>query len=323
MTDNKNVRAPEEKDIREAASRIAAHARRTPVMTCGGLDERIGANLYFKCENFQKVGAFKFRGAYNAVSLLSADEAKKGVTTHSSGNHAQALALAARLFGIKARIVMPENAPKVKIAAVKGYGADIIFCRPELESRESTVRKVMEDTGATLVHPYDDVRIIAGQGTCAMELLEERSDLDIVMAPVGGGGLLSGTALAVKYFSKGIRVIAAEPELADDARESFYTGKWQPPRPPISIADGLRTALGEITFPIVLEHVHDIVTTSEENIISAMKLIWERMKIIVEPSAAVPMACLMEGKIDAAGKKIGIILSGGNVDLEKLPWMVS
>ena len=322
MTDLNTVKTPEEKDIRDAAARIAAHARRTPVMTCGGLDERIGASLYFKCENFQKVGAFKFRGAYNAVSMLSADEAEKGVTTHSSGNHAQALALAARLFGIKARIVMPENAPKVKIAAVKGYGADIIFCRPELESRESTVKKVMEETGATLVHPYDDVRIIAGQGTCAMELLQEVPGLDIVMAPVGGGGLLSGTALAVKYFSKGAKVIAAEPELADDARESFYTGKWQPPRPPISIADGLRTALGEITFPIVLENVHDIVTTSEENIIAAMKLIWERMKIIVEPSAAVPLACLMEEKIDAAGKKIGIILSGGNVDLEKLPWIV-
>lgn len=306
--------------IKEAARRIEPYAHRTPVLTCGSLDKVVEAQVFFKCENFQKVGAFKFRGACNAVFSLSDQEAAKGVATHSSGNHAQALALAARMRGIPAYIVMPRTAPSVKKAGVLGYGGQVTLCEPTLEAREATLAEVVARTGATVVHPYNDERVIAGQGTAAMELLEEVPDLDLIMAPVGGGGLLSGTAIAATEIKPGIRVIAGEPEGADDAYRSLATGIIQPSVSPKTIADGLLTSLGSITFPIIRERVEQIVTVSEAGIIEAMKFIWERMKIVVEPSAVVPAAVLWERKIDLTGLKIGIILSGGNVDLRNLPW---
>jgi len=307
-------------DIRQAAERIRPYAHRTPVLTCASLDGQVGAQVFMKCENLQKVGAFKFRGACNAVYSLTDEEAARGVATHSSGNHAQALALAARLRGIPAYIVMPENAPAVKKAAVAGYGGQITFCEPTLQARETTTEKVVKETGATVVHPYNDYRVIAGQGTAALELLEEIPDLDVIIAPVGGGGLLSGTAIAAKGLSPNIRVIAAEPEMADDACRSLQAGHILPSENPKTIADGLLTSLGDKTFPIIQEHVEQIVTVSEAGILSARKFIWERAKIIIEPSAAVPVALLWEHKVDLSGLRVGIIRSGGNVDLEKLPW---
>ncbi len=318
--DKSKTYLPDLDAIQRAASRIAPYAHRTPVMTCDSLDRMTGARLSFKCENFQKIGAFKFRGALNAVLSLEPKAAERGVVTHSSGNHAQALALAARLKGMKAYIVMPENAPKVKIAAVKEYGAEIILCTPTLEAREAGVREVIQRTGAELIHPYDDVRVIAGQATCAMEFLQQVPDMDFIMAPVGGGGLLSGTALSTHFISSRTRVIAAEPELADDASQSFQTKTFVPAGPPQTIADGLLTSLGEITLPLILEHVNDIVTVSEQNIIAAMYSIWERMKIVVEPSGAVPLGAVMEHADRFKDRHVGIILSGGNVDLTALPW---
>jgi threonine dehydratase len=308
-------------DIRDAARRIAPYAHRTPVLTCTSLDDRVEANVFLKCESLQKVGAFKFRGACNAVFSLSNDAATRGVATHSSGNHAQALALAARLRGIPARIVMPTTSPGVKKAAVAGYGGLITFCEPTLEARESTLARVVAESGAEVVHPYNDFRVISGQGTATLELLAERPDLDVVMAPVGGGGLLSGTAIAARGLSPGIRVIGAEPEVADDAFRSLQAGRIQPAGNPRTIADGLRTSLGELTFAVIRERVERIVTVSESAIIAAMRFVWERAKIVVEPSSAVPVAALMEGKLDVRGKRVGIILSGGNVDLGALPWM--
>lgn len=318
--DKSKTYLPDLNAIQRAASRIAPYAHRTPVMTCDSLDRMTGARLSFKCENFQKIGAFKFRGALNAVLSLEPKAAERGVVTHSSGNHAQALALAARLKGMKAYIVMPENAPKVKIAAVKEYGAEVILCTPTLEAREAGVREVIQRTGAELIHPYDDVRVIAGQATCAMEFLQQVPDMDFIMAPVGGGGLLSGTALSTHFISSRTRVIAAEPELADDASQSFQTKTFVPAGPPQTIADGLLTSLGEITLPLILEHVNDIVTVSEQNIIAAMYSIWERMKIVVEPSGAVPLGAVMEHADRFKDRHVGIILSGGNVDLTALPW---
>lgn len=306
--------------IRKAAARIAPFALRTPVMTCTSLNRMTGARLSFKCENFQKVGAFKFRGAANAVLSLPPEKNTAGVVTHSSGNHAQALALAARLKGLKAFIVMPENAPKVKIAAVREYGAEVILCQPTLDAREAGVRDVIQHTGAELIHPYDDGRIITGQATCALEFIQQVPDMDTIMAPVGGGGLLSGTALATRYLAPEIRVMAAEPELADDACRSFQTGKLVPAGPPRTIADGLLTSLGELTFSVILEHVDAVVTVSEEAIIAAMRSIWERMKIVVEPSGAVPLGAVMEYPDAFKGRHVGLILSGGNVDLTALPW---
>jgi threonine dehydratase len=306
--------------IRQAARRIAPYAHRTPVLTCAGLDRLFGAQLYFKCENLQKVGAFKFRGACNAVLLLSDKEAARGVVTHSSGNHAAALALAAQKRAIRAYIVMPENAPAVKKAAVASYGGQIIYCEPTLEAREATLARVAERTGATVLHPYNDYRVIAGQGTAALELLEDVPELDVVMAPVGGGGLISGTALAVHGLAPHVAVIAGEPEGADDAYRSLQAGTIIPSVNPRTIADGLLTSLGSLTFPIIRDHVREVVTVSERAIIAAMRHLWERMKLIIEPSAAVPVGILLEKKIDLAGKRIGIILSGGNVDLDKLPW---
>jgi threonine dehydratase len=273
-----------------------------------------------KCENLQKVGAFKFRGACNAVFSLKEEEAMRGVVTHSSGNHAQALALAARLRGIPAYIVMPENAPVVKKAAVAGYEGRITFCKPTLEARETTTEQIVKETGAVVVHPYNDYRVIAGQGTAALELLEEIPDLDVVLVPVGGGGLLSGTAIAAKGVRSGIRVIAGEPEMADDACRSLRAGYVIPSENPETIADGLLTSLGDKTFPIIQQYVEQIITVSEKAIIDAMKFIWERAKIVIEPSAAVPVGLLAEGKIDLKDKRVGLILSGGNVDLDLLPW---
>jgi threonine dehydratase len=306
--------------IQQAHERIKPYIHRTPVLTCESLDRRVGAQVFLKCENFQKVGAFKFRGACNAVFSLSNAEAERGVCTHSSGNHAQALALAARLRGIPAYIVMPENAPQVKKDAVAGYGGQVTFCAPTLEAREATLRRVYEQTGANVVHPYNDERVIAGQGTAALELLDSIPGLDLIITPVGGGGLLSGTALAATETKKGIRVIAGEPELADDAYRSMQEGKIIPSVHPKTIADGLLTSLGELTFPIIRERVEQIVTVSEQGIIDSMKFIWERAKIVIEPSAAVAVGVLWEEKIALNGLKIGVILSGGNVDLGKLPW---
>ncbi len=310
-------------EIREATERIRPYAHRTPVFTCSGLDQQVGARVFLKCENLQKVGAFKFRGACNAVFSLPESDLARGVVTHSSGNHAQALALAARLRGIQAYIVMPRNAPAVKKAAVEGYGGKITFCEPTLEARESTQAEVIAETGATAVHPYNNYQVIAGQGTAALELLQDVQDLNVILAPVGGGGLLSGTAIAATELFPRIRVIGAEPEGADDAFRSLAAGKIIPSVNPQTIADGLRTSLGNLTFPIIQERVERIVTVSEAGIIATMKFVWERAKIVIEPSAAVAVGALWEHKIDLAGLRVGVILSGGNVDLDRLPWQSS
>ena len=309
-------------DIREAAPRIKPHIHRTPILTNESLNKRVNAQVYLKCENLQKVGAFKFRGACNAVFSLSDEAAYRGVSTHSSGNHAQALALAAQLRGIPAYIVMPRNAPKVKKEAVAGYGGRITYCDPTLEARESTLANIAQETGSTVIHPYDNERVVAGQGTAALELLEDIPDLDVIIAPVGGGGLISGTAIAATGYKPGIRVIAGEPEMADDAFRSMHAGEIIPSVDPKTIADGLLTSLGKITFPIIQQYVEQIVTVSETAIIESMKFVWERAKIIIEPSAAVAVGVLWEKKIDISGSKVGVILSGGNVDLEKLPWQI-
>jgi threonine dehydratase len=307
-------------DIRRAANRIQPYIHRTPVLTNESLNAKVGAQVFLKCENMQKVGAFKFRGASNAVFSLTEKEAVYGVCTHSSGNHAQALALAARIRGIPAYIVMPNNAPTVKKMAVAGYGGQITLCEPTLEARETTLAKIVKQTRANVVHPYNDERVIAGQGTVVLELLEEVSDLDVVITPVGGGGLLSGTSIAATEIKKGMRVIAGEPEMADDAYRSIQSGTIIPSVKPKTIADGLLTSLGTLTFPIIQQRVEQIVTVSEQDILEAMRFIWERAKIIIEPSAAVAVGVLWEKKIDLAGLNVGVILSGGNVDLEKLPW---
>lgn len=314
---------PTIKEVREASERIRPFVHCTPVLTCGTLNRMCEAEIFFKCENFQKAGAFKIRGATNAVFSLEEHEASRGVATHSSGNHAAALALAAKWRGIPAYVVMPENAPQVKKNAVAGYGAEIIFCEPTLVAREQGLASVVNRTGANFIHPYNDYRVISGQGTAALELCEEIPNLDAVMTPVGGGGLLSGTAIAVTAISPETYVIAAEPERADDAYRSFHAGRIIPSQNPTTIADGLRTSLGELTFPIIRKYVKDIVTVSEDAIAEAMRSIWERMKIIVEPSAAVPLAALLTKPREIPATRIGIILSGGNVDLENLPWKTS
>jgi threonine dehydratase len=311
---------PDFKQIQIAAERIKPYIHRTPVLTSASLDLLTGARVMLKCENLQKVGAFKFRGATNAVYALSESEAARGVATHSSGNHAQALALAARLRGIPAYIVMPNNAPAVKKAAVEGYGGRITFCEPNQQNREAALGQIITETGAVLVHPYNNPLVIAGQGTTALELLEEYPDLEVLIAPVGGGGLLSGTALAATGISPGIRVIGAEPEMADDAYRSLQAEKIMPSINPQTIADGLLTSLGDLTFPIIRDQVEQIVTVSEKAIIEGMRLIWERTKLIIEPSSAVPIGLLLEKKIDLRGLQLGVIISGGNVDLERLPW---
>jgi threonine dehydratase len=307
-------------DVRQAAATIAGKVHRTPVLTCTALDQMSGARLHFKCENLQKVGAFKMRGATNAVFRLGEQEAALGVATHSSGNHAQALALAASLRGIPAYVVMPSSAPAIKRKAVEGYGAEIITCEPTLEARESTLEEVVARTGAHFVHPYDDERIIAGQGTAALELLEEFPRLDVVMAPVGGGGLLAGTCVTTAALAPGARIIAAEPAGADDAARSLAAGRIIPSVNPRTIADGLLTSLGRHNFPIINKHVTAIWTVADEAIARAMRLVWERMKIIIEPSSATCLAAVLDHPEELVGQHVGIILSGGNVDLDNLPW---
>lgn len=306
--------------IRQAHERITPHIHHTPVLTSSALDAMSDSSLFFKCENFQKVGAFKARGACNAVFSLDADTASRGVVTHSSGNHAAALAFAAGLRGIPAFIVMPSNAPAVKKAAVESYKGRITECEPTLASRESTARVVIEETGAELIHPFDDYRIIAAQATAAIELIEDTDGLDMILGPVGGGGLIAGTALAVHHLDLSTLVIACEPANADDAFQSFHEGKIVPIVNPDTIADGLRTQLSDKTFEIIQNFVHDIVTVTEEEIVTAMRTVWERMKIIIEPSSAVPVAAVQAGRIPVEGRRVGIILSGGNVDLGNLPF---
>ncbi len=308
------------RDIQEASQRIGAHVHRTPVLTSSYLDNETGGRLYFKCENLQKTGSFKARGAHNAVFMLEPGIAARGVVTHSSGNHAAALALAARRRGIRALVVMPSNASEIKKAAVAGYGATIVACAPTLASRESTTAALVAETGAQLIHPFEDYGVMAGQGTAALELLESQPDLDSVLVPVGGGGLLAGTAIAARGMRRGIAVIGVEPEQADDAMRSFRTGIRVGIDAPVTIADGLRASIGERTFPIVRQCVDDVVTVTEAGIVSAMRLLWERMKIVVEPSSAVPLAGILEGRIAVAGRSVGIILTGGNVALDALPW---
>ena len=308
-------------DVQAACRRLQGHIHRTPVLTCAALDALAGCRLHFKCENLQKVGAFKMRGATNAVFSLSDEEAVLGVATHSSGNHAQALALAARLRGIPAHVVMPTNAPAVKRIAVEGYGATIYPCEPTLAAREKTLAEVTERTGAVFIHPYDDARIIAGQGTAAAELLDEVSGLDVMMTPVGGGGLLAGTALSCAALAPQVRVIAAEPAGADDAARSLAAGRIIPSVKPQTVADGLLTSLGKLNFPIIQQNVTAIWTTGDPAIIAAMRLVWERMKLIIEPSAAVCLAAVLDRPAEVKNLRVGIILSGGNVDLDRLPWL--
>ena len=306
--------------ILSARDRIRPYIHRTPVLTSSRLDEASDASLFFKCENFQKIGAFKARGATNAVFSLDDATARRGVATHSSGNHGAAVARAAKLRGIPAYIVMPSNSAKVKIRAVEGYGARVVFCEPKEEARDAVCADVIAKTGATLIHSFENPDVIAGQGTAAVELLEEVRDLDLVMCPIGGGGLLAGTAVAAKSMRPNIKVIAAEPANADDAAQSFRAGRVIHTEKKFTIADGLRTNVGEPNFEIIKRYVDDIVTVTEEAIISAMRTIWETMKIVIEPSAAVPFAAIQQRKIDIAGKRIGIVLTGGNVDLDALPW---
>ncbi len=306
--------------ITAAHERIRPYIHQTPILTCETLNRLSGAEVYFKCENFQKIGAFKARGGVNAVLSLSEEELTNGVTTHSSGNHAQAIAYAAGLVGTKAYIVMPRTAPQVKKDAVRGYGAEVIECEPTLEARESTVAQVMAAHGATMIHPFNDYRVIAGQATATKELIEEKGNFDVIMAPVGGGGLLSGTALSAHYLCPKAEVIAGEPEGAADAVLSIKTGHIEKAPFINTIADGLLTNLGDKTLEIIRVHVKDILLVSDPEIIEAMRLIWERMKIIIEPSCAVPFAALLRNKERFAGKKVGIILTGGNVDLGKLPF---
>lgn len=312
---------PEIQDILEAQARIEPFIHRTPIFTSQNLNQIFGVNLLFKCENLQKAGAFKSRGACNAVWSLEDEDLEYGVATHSSGNHAQALARAAALRKTKAYVVMPRNAPTVKVAAVRSYGAEITFCEPNLNARELTLHQVIDETGAVEVHPYNNYTIICGQATCTLEIIQDTGKPDYILAPVGGGGLLSGTALAAKYLSPTTKVIGCEPSGADDAFRSFKEGKIQPSLSPKTIADGLLTSLGNKNFPIIREYVADIVTVGDASIIKAMRLIWERMKLIVEPSAAVPLAAILEEQINLKGKTVVIILSGGNIDLEKIPWV--
>ncbi|MBL6975111.1 MAG: pyridoxal-phosphate dependent enzyme [Deltaproteobacteria bacterium] len=308
--------------IQRAAERIAPWVNRTPVLTCSTLDHLADRRLFFKCENFQKVGAFKFRGACNAVMSLSDGEARRGVVTHSSGNHAQALALAARLRGIDCHIVMPSTSKAVKKRAVEGYGGRVHLCEPTLQARESTAARVVAETGATFIHPYDDPRVIAGQGTAALELLEQAPGLDGVVVPVGGGGLTSGVTLAARGLDDRIRVFAAEPAGADDAARSKAAGAFVPQTGPDTLCDGLLTSLGELTWPVVRDLVEDVITVPDGPVVAAMRLVWERMKILIEPSSAVTLAVILDERfISLEGlANVGVVFSGGNVDLDDLPW---
>ena len=311
---------PGKLELKKAYDRVKPYVHRTPILTSKNLNRISDSNLFFKCENFQKVGAFKFRGACNAIYSMEPSALVNGVATHSSGNHAQALALAAAMKEVPAYIVMPRTAPVVKKDAVRGYGAEIIECEPTLQARKNMLAEVLAKTGAEYVPPYNDYRIICGQATAAIELIEEKDDLDAIITPVGGGGLLAGASLATMYFSPTTKVYAGEPEGADDAFRSFHKGEIVPNESVNTIADGLLTNLGDKNFGIIKKGVEGIFTVSDEEIVSAMKLIWERMKIVVEPSGAVPFAALLKNKEVFHGKKVGVILSGGNVDLSKLPF---
>lgn len=310
-------------DMLAAHERIEPYVHRTPVLTSSFLNELTGADLFFKCENFQKAAAFKVRGASNAVFGLTEEQAKHGVATHSSGNHALSLSYAAGQRGIPCHVVMPHTAPQAKKDAVIGYGGMITECEPSTSSRETVFAEVQERTGADFVHPYNDPRVIAGQGTCSRELLEQVRDLDAVIAPIGGGGMISGTCLTLSNLAPGVKIYAAEPEQADDAARSFRAGHIIADDAPVTVADGLKVPLKELTWHFVSNHVTDILTASEQEIIDAMRLIWARMKIVMEPSSAVPLATILKNRDVFAGKRVGVIVTGGNVDLDKLPWMNS
>lgn len=312
---------PDLEAIRQAHRRIGPRIHRTPVLTSSSLNEIAGAQLFFKCENLQRTGSFKIRGATNAVFSLSEEEAQHGVAAPSSGNHAAALALAARSRNIAAWLIMPSNSSAVKIRAVEAYGGKITYSEPNVASREAVAAEVLERTGAHLVHPYNDPRVIAGQGTAAVELLEDVPDLDMIITPLSGGGLLSGTAIAAKSIKPGIRVVGGEPKNADDAYRSMVSGKIEPAAKTETIADGLRATLCPLTFSILRERLDEVSLVAEEEIVATMILLWERAKIVVEPSGAVAAAPVLSRKIGADGKKVGVILSGGNVDLQHLPWV--
>ena len=309
-------------DVHAAAERIRGVGHRTPVLTSKTLDQMAGRKLFFKCENFQKVGAFKFRGGWNAVSMLSEKEAERGVCTHSSGNHAQAVAYSAQKRGIPAYIVMPNNSPDVKLNAVKGYGANVTLCEPTLEARRTTLEGIAEDTGAAVIHPFNNANVIAGQGTAALELIEDIGELDAMIAPIGGGGLMSGTCITTRSLLPDAKLFGAEPKGADDAYRSLKEGKLLPQENPRTICDGLLTSMGENTWNILKDHLDAIYTVSDEDVVQSMRLIWERMKIIIEPSCATPVAVVMSSEFKQLEniEKVGIILTGGNVDLEKLPF---
>jgi len=305
------------KDIEKAYERVTGNANKTPVMTSRTLNDMVNATIYLKCENFQRIGAFKFRGAFNKISQLTSEQKEKGVVTHSSGNHAQAVALVSKLLYIKAVIVMPENAPQVKVNATRGYGAEIVFCESTAEARARTAQELVDKHGYTMVHPYDDDRIIAGAGTAAFELIKQVGELDYVFCPIGGGGLISGTSIATKGLCPSSKVIGVEPEMADDAYRSIKDGKIYPSVSPDTIADGLRTHLSQRTYDNIKKHVDEIILVSEKEIVEAMKFLWERMKLIIEPSGAVPVAGIMKYGEKIHGKKVGAIISGGNIDINE------
>ncbi|MCO5058716.1 MAG: pyridoxal-phosphate dependent enzyme [Rhizobiaceae bacterium] len=307
-------------DVVAAHQRIAPHVHRTPVLTSRMLNALSGAELFFKCENFQKGGAFKARGASNAVFGLTDEQAAKGVATHSSGNHGTCLSYAAGRRGIPCTVVMPRTAPQAKKDAVRGYGARVVECEPSTTSREAVFAEVVAETGAEFVHPYNDHRVIAGQGTCSKEMIEDLGELDAVIAPIGGGGMVSGTCLTLSTLAPKVKIYAAEPEQADDAMRSFKAGHIIADDAPETVADGLKVPLKDLTWHFVKAHVNDILTASEEDIVDAMKLIWKRMKIVMEPSSAVPLATILKNPDIFAGKRVGVVITGGNVDLDKLPW---
>ena len=321
MKDKTDMYIPTYQDVLDAHERIKPYIHRTPVLTSSYLNNLTGAELFFKCENFQKAGAFKVRGASNAVFGLSEDAAKSGVCTHSSGNHALSLSYAAGRRGIPCNVVMPRTAPQAKKDAVKGYGGIITECEPSTTSREAVFADVQAATGGDFVHPYNDPRVIAGQGTCSRELMEQTDGLDMVVAPIGGGGMISGTCLTLSSIAPEVQIIASEPEQADDAYRSFQAGHIIADDAPVTIADGLKVPLKDLTWHFVSNHVTDIFTASEQEIIDAMKLTWQRMKIVMEPSCAVPLATIIKNRDFFKGKRVGVVITGGNVDLDKLPWM--
>ena len=314
------MHTPHQIAIEAAHRRISPFIHHTPILTSQRINELSGCQIHFKCENFQKIGAFKMRGAANAILQLIGNKSVKGITTHSSGNHAQAVALAAKNAGFKAKIVMPSNSPKVKIAAVKGYGADVILCEPTLQAREDGVEKIMLEDGFTFIHPYDNWEVIYGQATCAKEIYEVESEFDYLLVPIGGGGLMAGSILSTLSYSPSTRIIGCEPKGADDAYQSWKAGKYIPQTDPQTIADGLKTSVGKINYPIIMENVSEIFTVTDEEIIGAMRMIYERLKIVIEPSCAVPLAVVLANKAYFKRKKIALILTGGNVDLAQLPF---